>query len=540
MHHLTNTFKMMKIKSLLIAGSMLILPWSSQAQESKNADLKEVTNHLDMDGQFFMANNIEGDLGKLAVLGTDFVKTARENGSKRFSKDIDFNAVLKDMGMDQLFAYGRSAKHAEDHWVNKMYLQNGGSTKGVFSMLGEKNSSFDVLKYAPSGSDMVLEWNIDTRQLMGTMKNLPSCEKMERFLERKVPLGGTTEDMLNKFTAKMSLAVKLDDETREVCPIYPEYTFPKIHGCMRMQGANQIWEQVGAIAAFVLKIEKQEDGTLLMTPRRKKKGMTPVMIMDEKNDLLWVATSPEFLTECRNDNGAKLIADENFKAISDGATKGNAVAYISRQACLEIRQVKEAKYKKKGKMCLSDDMMNKIMDHLTESKNGYFAAIHKSEKGINMILKAPCPVKEIMCAKGRCGKKRSCKGCTKGRCTKGPKGACKSCDKDSCEGDKKGKESKCHEGQCDECKCEKTKDSCKCENECKCSKSKDAAPQSKPKAEKAPAKKTLAPKKTAPQEDLKSKEAPQVESKDDEQSKEARREARRADRAAKRASEKSE
>ena len=120
-----------------------------------------------------------------------------------------------------------------------------------------------------------------------------------------------------------------------------------------------------------------------------------------------------------------------------------------------------------------------------------------------MILKAPCPVKEIMCAKG-------------------PKGVCKSCDKDSCEGDKKGKESKCHEGQCDECKCEKTKDGCKCENECKCSKPKDVSPQSELKAEKAPAKKAVRPKKTAPKKGLKSKEA------------------RRADRAAKRAPEQSE
>lgn len=400
----------MKFKSLLFASSLLTSSFIANAQEGKNADLKEVTNHLDMDGQFFMANNIEDDLSKIAALSTDYVKTARENGSEKFPADMDFNAILKDMGMDQLFAYGRSAKHAGDHWVSKMYMQNGGSTKGVFSMMGEKNTLYDVLTFAPSGADLVLEMNVDTRQLMAGMKNVPRCEKMNKFLNRKMPMGGTAEDMLKKFTAKVSVAVKLDDEVREVCPVYPEYNFPKLHGCMRMQGANQLWEQVGALAGWVLKIKKQEDGTLLMTPRRQKKGMNAVMVMDEKNDLLWVATSPEFLKECRSAEGAKISADAEFKAISGGITNGNMVAYISRQACLEIRQVKEAKYKKKGKQCVSNEMMKKIMDHLTESKNGYFAEIHKSQNGVNITLKAPCPLKEMMCGKGRCGRKGSSKG----------------------------------------------------------------------------------------------------------------------------------
>jgi len=431
----------MKFKSLLLAGSMLVLPWSVQAQDGKNADLQEVTTHLDMDGQFFMANNIEGDLSKLAALGTDFVKTARANGKKKFPKDIDFNVVLKDMGLEQLFAYGRSAKHVGDHWVSKMYIQNGGSTKGVFSMVGEKNSTFDVLKFAPSGTDMIAEWNVDTRQLLAGMKSVPRCERMEEFLGRQLPLGDTIEDMLNKFTAKMSVAVKLDDNKREVCPLHPEYTFPELHGCVRMQGVNQIWDQVGNMAGFILKIEKQDDGTLLMTPRKKRKKNV-VMLLDAKNDLLWVSTSTKFLSECRG-GGAKLVADADFKTISDAISEGNSIAYISRQACLEIRQVKEAKYKKKGKKCLSDGMMTKVMDHLTESKNGYFAAMYKSDKGINVVLKAPCPVKEIMCGKGCCGKR----GCKKSVCKGRDKGGCE-CDGGAC---------KCSINESD-CKCSEPKE----------------------------------------------------------------------------------
>jgi hypothetical protein len=427
----------MKLKSLLLSTLLIATPWTVFAQSSKNVDMKDVTKNLDMDGQFFMANNIEGDLGKLAALGTDFAQNSAKNGKSCLPADMDFTAILEDFGMDELVAYGRSAKFEGDHWVSKMYLQNNGSKKGVFSMMGKKNSTYQVIDFAPSGTDMVMEWNIDTRELMNSMKNVPKCERLDEFMSRKMPAGGNMEDMLNQLTAKMSLAVRLDEKKREVCPVYPEYTFPKMHGCMRMEGANQIWKQVGGMAGFMMKVEKQDDGTLMLTPRKQKKNMNVVMLMDVKNDLLWAATSQEFLAECRGD-GAKLAADVDFKAISGGSTKGNAIAYISRQACLEIRQVKEAKYKKKGSKYLSDDMIKKIMDHLTESKNGYYAEIRKSKNGINFVLKAPCPVKEVICG-GRkgCGySKKGCKSCDKG-CSSCKKG-CKGCDK-GCKNCSKGK-----------------------------------------------------------------------------------------------------
>lgn len=483
----------MKLKSLLLSTLLVATPWVASAQEGKKADLKDVTKNLDMDGQFFMANNIEGDLGKLAALGSDYVQTARENGNQCFPEGMDFTVMLKDMGLDQLAAYGRSAKFAGDHWVSKMYVQNNGSKKGAFSLMGKSNTAYEVIQFAPSGSDLVMECSVDTRQFMSGMKSVPRCEKINKFLDRRLPSGGTMEEMLNAFTAKMSVAIRLDDEKREVCPVYPEYTFPKMHGCMRMEGANQIWNQVGKMAGFMLKIEKQDDGTLLMTPRKQKKGMNVVMLMDEKKDLLWVATSPEFLAECQS-GGAKLADDNDFKAISGGVKKGNALAYISRQACLEVRQVKEVKMKKKDKKCLSDAMMKRVMDHLTESENGYFAEIHKSKKGINYVLKAPCPVKEIICGKGRgCGRKKGCSG-SKKSCSKGCKKGCKKdCDKGACPlsgckkaSDAKGKESKgcgCEKGKC---KCVKGKSECKCKDGCGCGEEKSAekAPKVAPKTEK--------------------------------------------------------
>lgn len=455
----------MKLSPLLLTALLAASPCIATAQTADKVDMKDVTNNLDMDGQFFMANNIEGDLGKLAALGTDFAQNAAKNGKSCLPEDMDFTAVLKDFGLDEMVAYGRSAKFADDHWVSKMYIQNNGSKKGVFSMMGAENTTYQAINFAPSGTDLVMEWSVDTRQLMASMKSMPKCERMDKWMSRKMTDGSTMEDMLNQFTMKMSLAVKLDDKIREVCPVYPEYTFPKLHGCMRMEGANLMWKQVGPMAGFMLKMEKQEDGTLLMTPHKQKKNMNVVMLLDAKNDLLWAATSPEFLIECRND-GAKLAADADFKAISGGSTTGNVIAYISRQACLEIRQVKETKFKKKEKKYLSDDMMKKIMDHLTESKNGYYAEMRKGDKGINFVLKAPCPVKEIIG-----GKRGYHKGGMKGKGGCPFSGGSKS-DKGGC-GCEKGK-----------CECDKDKSACKCKGKCECGKAKPApedAPKDAPK-----------------------------------------------------------
>lgn len=127
----------MKLKSLILSTVLAATPWIVSAQSAKNIDMKDVTNNLDMDGQFFMANNIEGDLSKLAALGTDFAQNSAKNGISCLPEEMDFNAILKDFGMDQLVAYGRSAKFEGDHWVSKMYLQNNGSKKVVYSMMGE-------------------------------------------------------------------------------------------------------------------------------------------------------------------------------------------------------------------------------------------------------------------------------------------------------------------------------------------------------------------------------------------------------------------
>ena len=409
----------MKLKPNLkpfILGSLLSLTsFIATAQEPGKANLKEVTQNLDMDGQFFMVNNIEGDLPKIAKLANDWIQTAVKNGNEKVPSDLDAEKMLRELGLDQIFAYGRSAKHAGDHWVNKMYLQTGGSDKGLLSILGNQANPFAVPQFAPTGSDLAIEMNMDMRQvddMIKLMKDLPQCPKSKKMLEgltRKLPTGITGEELLNQLNMKMSIAVKLDDNKRVECPIYPEYTFPEMHTCIRLEGADILWKQISPMAGFMMKSEKQEDGTLLMTPHKtpKKgfmKGKKPVIVIDEANNQIWIASSPEFLAKCRGD-GAKLSADEQFKAISEGVTAGNMLAYISKQTCMEIRQVKEAKYKKSEKNCLSDDMLKKVMDHVTESKNGYIMMVQKGATGTDITLKAPCPLKEMICG----SRKRGCR-----------------------------------------------------------------------------------------------------------------------------------
>lgn len=449
-------------------------PLISSAQDAGKADLKKVTSHLDMDGHYFMANNIDGDLAKLARLGNDFMQTAVKNGRKGIPENADLEALLSEMGGDQIFAYGRSAKFAGDHWVNRMFVQTNGSNKGILSFSGEKAQPFAVAAFAPEGSDAALEMNMDMRQVTNMMKaaqevcNSPKSDRMTKAMSRQLPSGQTVEQMLNQLNLRVSVAMKMDDEKREKCPIYPEYTFPVIHTCMRIEGANTIWKEVGAMSKWMLKHDVQEDGTTLLTPfKMPKNGMMkdkkPVLLMDEENNVMWAASSIEFLTECRSD-GAKLKDDAAFKAISGEMTEGNGLAYISKQACMEIRQVKETKLNKKDKKMLSDERIKMIMDHLTESKNGYFAAMAKSNDGIHMVLKAPCPVKDIMGHKGgkrygkghgKCGK--SCSKCSKGKDRK------KSYNKRGNWNKSKGNKAKADE--------DANRKMCKCRpNECKCNK----------------------------------------------------------------------
>lgn len=452
-------------------------PMAAHAQAPEKADLKQVTENLDMDGHYFMANSIQGDLGKIANLINDWAKTS----GKKMPESFDAEKMLKEMGLDQVTAYGRSAKYVEDHWVSKMYIQTGGSSKGLLSLCGEKNQAFAVPQFAPTGTDLAVEMNMDLRQvskMMKLMQDMPKCRRTERMMEKmskELTTGITVEEMLNQLNMKMSIAVKLDDEKRVVCPKHPEYTFPEMHSCARLYGANIAWQQIQPMAGMFMKADKQDDGTMLMTLRNMPKhgfmkDKKPVLLIDEAKNQIWIASSVEFLNECRGD-GAKLKDDASFKAITGGATNGNMLAYISKQTCMELRQVKEAKYKKSEKKKVSADMFKKILDHVTESKHGYVLMAQKGDAGALITLKAPCPLKDIMCAGKRCGKKYGKRGCSRGGCKKGGCGCKKGgeceCEKGKCECGKKKGNSKEKAGACD---CKKS-GTCECEKgKCKCAK----------------------------------------------------------------------
>lgn len=440
--------------------------------QAKKADLKEVTSHLDMDGAYFMANNMEGDLAKIAKLGTDYMrnKLAGKDKMPERAKNVDFVKLLNDTGLGDLLAYGRSAKHMGDHWTSKMYLQTGGSNRGVMSLLGEKASPYAVTQFAPKGTGLALELHLDLRQVDDLAKMIGSAmggkceEKINKRLSFEVTEGNTVENILNTLNVKASIAVKLDDKKRVVCPVHKQYNFPATHICARLEGGNKIWEQLKGMAGFFFKKETQADGTLLLTPLRKHdkwKDKEPVLLIDTKNNLIWATTHKAFLDECLSD-GEKLSADAEFNTISGNLKTGNALAYISRQACLELRQVKEAKYKSREYNKFSPEYFKLMLDHVTESKNGYFASIVKVANGTEFTLKAPCPIKDMM------GGKRGKKGCCKRGCKKG-------CDKGRC-GCTKGGDCKCEKGKCEcnkgDCGCSKGGE-CKCEKgKCECSKDK--------------------------------------------------------------------
>lgn len=421
-------------KCFLIASTVTALGLPLvQAQ----ANLQKVTQKLDMDGAFFMASNVENDLSKIAKLGNDLLATARANGNQRIPKELDLTKVLTILGADQIVAYGRSAKFNQDHWTNKMYLQTGGSNKGLLSYFGEKAKPFGVTQFAPEGTDMALDLQLDYRQAVAITKALSAevkCEHMEKMAkwpEKAITQNSTWGDVANQLQLQLSLAVKLDDTKRETCPIHKEYTFPKLHVCSRIKGINPIWKQFQPMSGFMFKIERLDDGTRLMTPLRMPKKMQDkeiILHMDEKNDVLWIANSKAFLQECQA-KGKKLGQDPAFNAIAAGnGRNGNGLAYISHQACLEIRQVKETKRAKREKKYFSDEYFKFMLDHVTESKNGYFASMAKTNDGIQLILQAPCPIKEVIAGghgMGRkgCGSSKGC-GCNKGKAKASPKGGC--------------------------------------------------------------------------------------------------------------------
>ena len=264
--------------------------------------------------------------------------------AKKKGEDINGKAILDALGLDTVTSYAMSSEKDGTEWKNLTFIHNGGSDKGLFSIIGKKGAEFSAPSMCPAGSDLVLQMDLDLRTVENLIRNIMKAgnapvedqKDFEDAMKEEMPqLGMNASAMLGKLNVRVNMAIDLDDKVKLALPMVGEMDKPRI--VIRLDGINWIWDKMGddMIAETGMPLQKKEvDGviTYSLPPQMAAQfmGYLPVFTVDKNKDQIWISSSPEFLS--RSMSGEETLANSiAYKGTMKGLSEnGNAIAYMSK------------------------------------------------------------------------------------------------------------------------------------------------------------------------------------------------------------------
>jgi hypothetical protein len=345
---------------------------------------------VNADAEFAEAKPAKEMYDKLAAYIT---KKAKEVG-----EEVDGKAILEAMGFNDVTSYAMSSQKDGTEWKNLMFLHNGGSDKGIFSLFGKKDAEFSAPSMCPAGTDLVMQVDLDLRTVEALIRNVMKAanapaeaqKEFEDDLNEEIPqLGMNASDMLAKMNVRLNIAIDLDDKVKLALPMVGELDKP--HMVIRLDGLAWIWDKMGdkMIAESGMPLVKKEEGgviTYSLPPEMAAQfmGYLPLMSVDKNKDQIWIASSPDFLK--RSMAGTETLAESiAYKATIQGlAQKGNAMGYMSKDFVDLLLQLSETA-KEAGMMEQLGEAkpeIDKALADLKLIKQGSISTMSRTEDGI--------------------------------------------------------------------------------------------------------------------------------------------------------------
>lgn len=346
---------------------------------------------VNLEAEFSEAKPAKELHDKLAAMLTEQAKKAGE--------DVDGKAILAALGLDEITSYAMSSEKDGSEWKNLMFLHNAGSDKGIFPLLGKKNAEFSAPSMCPTGSDFLMQMDLDLRTVEQLIKNVmkagnaPADDQKEftDSMGENIPeLEMTTSELLGKLNVRLNIAIDLDDNVKMALPFVGELDKPRM--VIRLDGIAWIWDIMGAdfIAESGMPFQKKEEAgvtTYSLPPEMAAQfmGYSPLLAIDKNKDQVWIASSPEFLE--RSMSGKDTLAESlAFKGTMKGLSqKGNLISYMSKDfADLAIRLIgiAEANGMMENMPEAQKADLEKATDQLKKVNQGVVGTIARTEEGI--------------------------------------------------------------------------------------------------------------------------------------------------------------
>lgn len=399
----------MKTKNLALAALAATTSFSQIATaQNHHPALKNLVSKINTNGEHMSITKLDGDIGAIKQYIDVILKTVRKNGDA-IPKNLNAKDLFNITGLDTLKSSGSSAKELENAWINHTYIENGGSSTGIFSFIGKTNQEHIAASFLPADTDLALQLQLDLRKLVPMLVKvlkLTDQEDQANDLTEEVPgIDINTMELFEKLNITVNLGV--DVSTDEAVRDNPLTVLNGANAIIRIDGLTWLWDKVEAnvLPQANLPLNRSEDATTgiitYSTPdevKAKFMGYSPQIIVDKKNDHIWITTTPEFYSKCQSTEN-KLIDSPAFKAAMEHLpSKANSMMFASKELLLTAQAQYEfaAKNNMLGKdLEKGKEVIDRLMEDLTESDKGWAIVLNKDEMGIMLASRGPAGVHHL-------------------------------------------------------------------------------------------------------------------------------------------------
>lgn len=317
----------------------------------KISNFDAAAEHLDLGGEIFVYQDVEGQAAKAAALLRSVMEMAPDDQPEVAAlKDFDWRGLFKDLGVMNIAAAGISSHQVDGRYLNKSYLHVPGGRRGVLRLFGRKAGEFETRNMAPANADLVIERELNLtegyrvgRDLIKQFKEPKAERNWKQLMGQKVAdLGVTVGDVFQKLDTRVIVIARLSDTETIAIPDAP-IEVPKFDIYLSLDGMawlfDKMLEQLPPEAVGA--IEVGDGFRLLQLPPMPPEDpiMSPLLRVNTESGRVSIATSVAFLAECESGEGG-LFESTAFKAATAGLpTKGNGLTYVSEDVGVQVEKL---------------------------------------------------------------------------------------------------------------------------------------------------------------------------------------------------------
>lgn len=290
--------------------------------------------YADVDGDVLkMVNALNGSLGQLAATQPALAPYLKQ----------DYAALATKLGFTDIKAVGfSSVPDGSGFFRNRVFLYVPGKRQGVLAGLGGASAPFAHLNLAPANTDIYSETEVDLPAVYQTVQDVvaivggePSRSALETGLKKAGDsIALSVFGLINGLKGRMAMVMRFDGDRVFRTPVASIQAFSIL---LCVDGVGQVVEPSLAKAKNLVRSDVGTAHQYQLAQPLPVEGIKPVVVID--GSTLYVATTSEFLEECRNQKSGLADTPVFRESLARVGTEGNGLGYLSPHLFTRFAQV---------------------------------------------------------------------------------------------------------------------------------------------------------------------------------------------------------